>query len=94
MKILFFTGRNPKNLSGVSWKVWKIEQKDRAVTVWWGPVEVIGRKVVPSSRLQSKTWRFQSEASAKEDADRRMTKNLTKGTKERPNDESIELLIG
>ena len=84
MKILFFTGRNPKNVSGLSWKIWKIEQKGRAVTAWWGPVDVVGRKITPAARLQSKTWRFRTEALAKEDAGRRLTQKLNRGYEKKP----------
>ena len=28
MKIFFYMDRNPNNVSGVSWKIWKIERKE------------------------------------------------------------------
>ena len=64
MKVFYFMGRNKQNKSGVSWKLWKIERKGREVSVWWGAVAVIKRRIVPTGRLQTKCWRFTSEPAA------------------------------
>jgi hypothetical protein len=64
MKIFYFMGRNENNKSGVSWKLWKIERDRRRVCVWWGPIAVIKRRVIPTGRLQHKCWTFRSGAEA------------------------------
>jgi len=56
MKTLFFTGRNPENQSGVSWKVWKIHRKGRVVETRWGPIKIVRRRIVYSRMLSSKQW--------------------------------------
>jgi hypothetical protein len=67
MSTYFFMGRNDQNVSGVSWKLWRIVRSSTSVTVWWGPAHVVKRKIVAKGRLQSKTWpsfRTQREALA------------------------------
>lgn len=54
LKTLFFTGRNPANVSGVSWKVWKIKREGRVVETRWGPIKIIGRRIVYARALSSK----------------------------------------
>lgn len=56
MKTLFFTGRNPDNISGVSWKVWKIQRKGRVVETRWGPIKIVRRRIVHSRVLSCKRW--------------------------------------
>ena len=53
MKTFFYTGTNPKNKSGVSWKIWKIQRSGRTITTQWGPVEVRDRVVVVKGRLRN-----------------------------------------
>jgi hypothetical protein len=81
MKVFFYMDQNPNNKSGVSWKMWKINRIGREVTVWWGPATVVRRRPQPVNTLQSKTWRFRTEAQAKEDAQRRIDEKLSKGYK-------------
>ena len=45
MKKFFYMKRNPRNISGVSFKIWKIERKGRKVTTWWAPAECTHHKV-------------------------------------------------
>ena len=79
MKVYFFMRRNPKNVSGMSYKVWKIERKGRKVTAWWGPAVVRRRRPVPASYLESKTWRFGSERAAVDFEEKRIRSKLDEG---------------
>jgi hypothetical protein len=72
MKTLFYMGRNPRNVSGVSWKIWKIERRGKRVQTWWGPAHVVKRKVVPKYRLQTKSRTFRTEEAAREHEQRRI----------------------
>ncbi len=65
MKTLFYMGRNLTNQSGVSWKMWRIECRDRKVTAWWGPAQVVQRKIKPRGTLQSKVWTLPSAQAAR-----------------------------
>ena len=56
MKTLFFTGRNLDNISGVSWKVWKIQREGRIVETRWGPIKIVRRRIVYSRVLSCKRW--------------------------------------
>jgi hypothetical protein len=47
MKLYYFFGPNPKNKSGVSWKLWKVERKGRELTVWWGSATIDDRRRYP-----------------------------------------------
>ena len=84
MKTFFFMGRNPKNKSGVSWKVWKVERDGRAVTTWWGPARVEKRRVVPTGALRSKTVRFPSAEDASDHELARIHEKRWKGYEQRP----------
>jgi hypothetical protein len=82
MKTLFFMGRNEKNKSGLSWKIWKIQRKGRRVFTYWGPVRLVGRKVVPSGRLQSNVGRtplFRTAEAAAAYVAVRVRRKLAKG---------------
>jgi hypothetical protein len=57
MKVFYFTGFNENSESGVSSKLWKVERDRRRVSVWWGPVAVTKRRVIPTGRLQQ-CWTF------------------------------------
>jgi hypothetical protein len=50
MKTFFFVGKNKGNVSGISYKIWKINQSGRMVEVQWGPAkwDKKRRKVVPA----------------------------------------------
>jgi hypothetical protein len=66
MKTLFFTGRNPSNISGVSWKVWKIKRTGRIVETRWGPIKIVNRRIVHARGLPGKQWPpFESVTQAK-----------------------------
>ena len=84
MKEFFFTGRNPKNVSGLSWKIWKIVQKGRVVTAWWGPAKVVERKVCHTALLLSKAWKFRTEELAKDNADSRIAQKIREGYERKP----------
>jgi predicted DNA-binding WGR domain protein len=84
VKTFFFMGRNPENKSGVSWKMWKIERAGRTVTVFWGPVVLRKRRVVPSAKLQTKVFRLSSEATAKAFELARIESKLRSGYQRRP----------
>ena len=79
MKIFVFMGRNAKNKIGMSWKMWKIERKQCRVTVWFGPATVVKHRLTAVRSLQSRTWRFRTEALAKENEQLRINEKLNKG---------------
>ena len=84
MKIFFYMGRNDRNVSGVSWKVWKIERKGKHLQTWWGAAEVIRRKVVPKFALQTWTSTYGSDSAAREDEDRRIREKRKEGYERKP----------
>jgi len=84
MRTLFFMGRNDKNISGVSWKIWRVEQKGRRVRVWWGPATLFGRRAVLVGVVGRRSWTFGSEKAAREDARRRVAEKLAKGYEVEP----------
>jgi hypothetical protein len=81
MKVFFFMDRNAETVSGVSWKMWKIERRGREVTVWWGAATIVKRKPKPVHDLQSKPRKFRSEEKAKEFEDHRIKEKLRRGYK-------------
>lgn len=84
MKTLFYMGRNKKNKSGVSWKIWKIERKGRIVTTWWGPAALIKRRVKAKGDLQCKSRKFRDVVFAKRFASARIDAKLRKGYERKP----------
>ncbi|MBI5770016.1 MAG: hypothetical protein HZA93_19730 [Verrucomicrobia bacterium] len=85
MKTLFFTGRNPENQNGLSWKVWKIQRTGRVVETRWGPIKIIGRRIVLSRSLASKRWpSFATVTEAKSFYDRKVREKLRKGYEIKP----------
>jgi hypothetical protein len=81
MKTFFYMGHNRKNVSGVSWKIWKIERKGRKVTFWWGPATIFRRKPIPTSTLQKMEWRLSTEEKAIEVEGLRIEEKLRGGYK-------------
>ena len=84
MKILFFTGRNPQNQSGVSWKTWRIQRRARTVQVWWGPIKIVKRKIIPAARLQTRSWTFRTEDLARRAEASRIEEKLRHGYQRKP----------
>lgn len=84
MKTFFFMGLNPRNDSGVSWKIWRIERRGHSVTTWWGAAHVVRRKVVPMSNFGSKSRTFRSDAAAREFEKARIRSKENKGYRRRP----------
>lgn len=84
MRAFFFMGGNPKNVSGVSWKLWKISRKGRSVTVFWGPVVLRRRRVVAAGRLQTRKRVFATAAEAQRFERIRIYQQLQKGYERRP----------
>ena len=84
MKIFFYTGRNPDNQSGLSWRLWKIERRGRKVHVWWGPVKILRRRITPTATLQTKSWTFPSEERAREEESARIQAQLRQGYERKP----------
>lgn len=78
MKVLFFTGRNRANESGVSWKRWQITRRGTEVLSEWGPIGIQGRKPVFVFR-QSKLRRFNTVAAAIAFVDEKIRAKLQKG---------------
>lgn len=84
MKTFFFMGPNPKNVSRVSWKIWKIERKGRKVTLLWGPAVLKRRRVKPANTLQSKVLQFSSIEEARQYETARIKAKTGKGYKRSP----------
>jgi hypothetical protein len=84
MKTFFYMGRNPQNVSGVSWKIWKIERTGRRVRVQWGPARLLKRSVRPSGKLQEKTFTFRTDDAARRDESARVREKVGKGYEPRP----------
>jgi hypothetical protein len=85
MKTLFYMGRNDRNVSRLSWKIWKIERKGKRVTTWWGAAEVgSSRKPVPKYDLMSKSRTFRTEDAAREDEQRRIREKENEGYERNP----------
>jgi predicted DNA-binding WGR domain protein len=84
MRMFFFMGQNPRTRGGVSWKIWKIQRKGRAVIVSWGPARLESRKVVPAGSLQSRELRFDSTAAAMMYERNRIESKLSKGYQRAP----------
>ena len=84
MKIFFYTGRNTQNVSGVSWKIWKIERKGRQVQTWWGSVNVDKRQIVPTATLQTQRRTHRTEDSAKANESRRIREKINSGYEKKP----------
>jgi hypothetical protein len=83
MKSFFFMGRNPRNRSGVSWKIWKIRREGRTVTATWGPARLQGRRLVLSGEGTSRRWRLSSEELAESVEASRIREKLGKGYERR-----------
>jgi hypothetical protein len=83
MKIFFYMGRNSSTRSGVSWKIWKIARRGRAVTTKWGPATLDQRKPVLHGTPQEKTHRFKTVKAAIEFENRIIRTKLTKGYERR-----------
>jgi hypothetical protein len=84
MKTFFYMGRNLENQSGVSWKIWRIECQNRKVTAWWGPADLVARKVKASRTLQSKVWTLPSAQAAREFEAARIKQKLNDGYERKP----------
>jgi len=84
MKTFFFMGLNPKTVSGVSWKIWKIERQGSTITTWWGPAKLLRRQVLQKGKLRSKRRRFRSAAAALDFERELIRKKLTKGYERTP----------
>jgi predicted DNA-binding WGR domain protein len=83
MKILFFMGRNSRNRSGVSWKIWKIGRKGRVVTVSWGPALLKRRKPVLARSAGVLDYRFGSLDDAERFETKKINEKLSKGYQRR-----------
>jgi hypothetical protein len=83
MRVLFFMGRNSRNVSGVSWKLWKIKRRGRSLTAFWGAAVLQDRRVVPANTLRSRTWTFRTPAAAEASLKARIDEKLRKGYERR-----------
>jgi len=84
MKVFFFMGRNPQNVSGVSWKLWRIERRGRSVEVSWGPAVLRRRRVVPVGILGSRVRTFPTLAEARAFELGRIAEKFREGYERRP----------
>lgn len=84
MKRFFYMGRNERNRSGVSWKLWQIERKGKKVHVSWGRAALLNRRVAPAGTLQNRWWGFRSESEAKDNAMARINEKIAKGYERMP----------
>lgn len=80
MRTLYFMGPNPENVSGKSFKMWRVARRGRTIQIWWGRATVDkSRRVVPAQELQSKTWTCRSEAAAISDVENRVSEKIREG---------------
>lgn len=86
MRIYFYFRRNADLKSGLSMKIWKIERRGRAVSVWWGRAVLDKKERRPkaAAKLMTKTWRFRTEALARADLRRRIKEQLAQGYERSP----------
>jgi hypothetical protein len=84
MTTLFFLGRNPNNLSGVSWKIWRVHRTGKVVKAEWGPADLQARQVRFAGASQAKEWKFRSESAAEADLTRRVREKLREGYERKP----------
>jgi len=89
MKVFFLCGPNPKNRSGMSCKIWKIQRTGRTVTTWWGRADVLNRKVTPIGELQSKARTFRSDDAAAIHENGLIASKLAKGYDRKPRQKTI-----
>jgi len=79
MKSFRYTGTNPKNKSGVSWKIWRIERRGRTITFFWGPALIQKRKILPVGVLQSRKSVFPTIHAASDHEEKRIREQMRKG---------------
>jgi hypothetical protein len=84
VKVFYFFRANPRNLSGWSCKVWKIERVGRRVTVYWGPAKMVERRPVPPKVFQSKSWWYGTAAAAGRAEARRVREQRQQGYERKP----------
>ena len=91
VKIFFYFGRNPRNISGMSAKIWKIERRATTVTVWWGRAQLIDRRPVDVSGFESKAWPpFKSVKAAREFEMKRIEVKLRQGYQRNPRRRTVK----
>ena len=61
---LYFTGPNPKNQSGVSWKLWRIRRAGRVIVISWGPAKIVKRRPVFIYEQKAAPYKFPTIAAA------------------------------
>jgi predicted DNA-binding WGR domain protein len=83
MKIFLHAGRNSRNVSRVSSKIWKIECSGRTVQTWWGPCDVVRRVLRPVGALSTCIRKFKSVAAAEAFAAKRIQSKVAKGYERR-----------
>jgi hypothetical protein len=79
MKTFLYMGRNDDNVTGMSYKMWRIERKDRNVTVWYGSAIVKSRRPLPARELSTKSWTFGNKDAAIENEKRRIREKENEG---------------
>ena len=79
MKIFSYMGRNDDNVSGFSYKIWKVERRNRTVTVWFGPAILKSRRPVPAHGLTTRSWTFKTENAAVENERLRVREKENEG---------------
>jgi hypothetical protein len=84
MKTFSYMGPNEENVSGMSYKIWKIERRNRTVTVWYGGAIVKSRRPVPGHGQRTKSWTFANQDAAIENEKRRIREKENEGYKRIP----------
>lgn len=79
MKTLYYMGSNPRNQSGVSWKMWKVQRRGRTVTIYWGRATIRNHKLMPAGSLTAKSFKFRAVADAQAELAWRVERKLAKG---------------
>jgi len=84
LKTLFFMGINRANVSGVSWKMWRIHRSGQVVEVQWGAADLKNRRPRIIGSPQRRQWTLRTEAQAIADVSRRFEEKLREGYQVKP----------
>jgi len=83
-KVLYYTGNNPRNKSGMSSKVWSIQRDGQTVTTLWGSVNLTNLRLVRRGNLSSKERLFDSVEEARTFMQQRIARKVQKGYVPKP----------
>jgi hypothetical protein len=86
MRKYFFVGPNKQLKSGLSFKVWKIERRNRRIQVWWGRgrFDESRRRVRSKGILTTRWWDLPTTSAAKDEMQQRIRSKVRSGYKRNP----------